>query len=146
MLPYWQPTCEQRGSRRRTYRSAGYGQGHGHGQANRFKRFRIVQISHKWKKCEDSKDQNCYQKTAQKYCIAMFGHLCQKRRKSKVLLSCLLNQMTFSSAYRKQDHLRVNVAPDQTIIFGQQIFLDHRSSSSIDQKILMTPFVCLSLL
>ena len=38
----------------------------------------------------------------------------------------------------KQDHLRMNVAPDQTIIFGQQIFLDHRPLSSIDQKILMT--------
>ena len=34
----------------------------------------------------------------------------------------------------KQDHLRMNVAPDQTIILGPQIFLDHRSFSSIDQK------------
>ena len=33
----------------------------------------------------------------------------------------------------KQDHRRMNVAPEQTIIF-----LDHRSLSSIDQKILMT--------
>ena len=39
----------------------------------------------------------------------------------------------------KQDHVRMNVAPDQTIILGLQIFLDHRSLSSIDQKILMTP-------
>ena len=38
----------------------------------------------------------------------------------------------------EQDHLRMNVAPDQTIILGLQIFLDHRSLSSIDQKILMT--------
>ena len=38
---------------------------------------------------------------------------------------------------KKQDHLRMNVAPDQTIILGLQIFLDHRSLSSIDQKILM---------
>ena len=38
----------------------------------------------------------------------------------------------------KQDHVRMNVAPDQTIILGLQIFLDHRSLSSIDQKILMT--------
>ena len=28
----------------------------------------------------------------------------------------------------KRDHLRMNVAPDQTIILGLQIFLDHRSS------------------
>ena len=34
--------------------------------------------------------------------------------------------------------LRMNVAPNQTIILGLQIFLDHRSLSSIDQKILMT--------
>ena len=32
----------------------------------------------------------------------------------------------------------MNVAPDQTIILGQHIFLDHRSLSSIDQQILMT--------
>ena len=38
----------------------------------------------------------------------------------------------------KQDHLRMNVAPDQTIILGLEIFLDHRSLSSIDQQILMT--------
>ena len=38
---------------------------------------------------------------------------------------------------KEQDHLRMNVAPDQTIIQGLQIFLDHRSSSSIGQKILM---------
>ena len=30
----------------------------------------------------------------------------------------------------------MNVAPDQTIILGLQIFLDHRSLSSIDQEIL----------
>ena len=30
----------------------------------------------------------------------------------------------------------MNVAPDQTIILGLQIFLDNRSLSSIDQKIL----------
>ena len=30
----------------------------------------------------------------------------------------------------------MNVAPDQTIIFGLQIFLDHRSFSLIGQKIL----------
>ena len=34
----------------------------------------------------------------------------------------------------EQDHLRMNVAPDQTIILVLQIFLDHRSLSSIDQK------------
>ena len=37
----------------------------------------------------------------------------------------------------KQDHLRRNVAPDQTIILVLQIFLDHRSLSPIDHKILM---------
>ena len=31
----------------------------------------------------------------------------------------------------------MNVAPDQTIISGLQILLDHRSMSSIGQKILM---------
>ena len=36
----------------------------------------------------------------------------------------------------KQDHLRMNIAPDQTIILGRQIVLDHRSLSSIGQKIL----------
>ena len=41
----------------------------------------------------------------------------------------------------KQDHLRMNVAPDQTIILGRQIILDHRSLSSLDQKILMTPLI-----
>ena len=40
---------------------------------------------------------------------------------------------------KKQDHLRMNVAPDQIIILGVWIFLDHRSLSLIDQKILMTP-------
>ena len=34
--------------------------------------------------------------------------------------------------------IRVNIAPEQTIIFGLQILLYHRSLSSIDQKILMT--------
>ena len=29
----------------------------------------------------------------------------------------------------KQDHLRMNVAPDQTIIIGLHIFLGHRSLS-----------------
>ena len=37
----------------------------------------------------------------------------------------------------KQDHLKMNVAPDQTIIVGLQIFLDHRLLSSIGQKIMM---------
>ena len=37
----------------------------------------------------------------------------------------------------KQDHLRRNVAPDQTIILDRQIFIDHRSLSSIGQNILM---------
>ena len=39
---------------------------------------------------------------------------------------------------KEQDHLMMNLAPDQTIILGLQIFLDHRSLSSIDQKNLMT--------
>ena len=33
--------------------------------------------------------------------------------------------------FNKQDHLRMNVAPDRTIILGLQIVLDHRSLSSI---------------
>ena len=33
--------------------------------------------------------------------------------------------------------LMMNVAPDQTIILGLQIFLDHRSLSSADQNILI---------
>ena len=40
------------------------------------------------------------------------------------------------SVTQKQDHLRMNVAPDQT---GLQIFLDHRALSSIGHKIVMTP-------
>ena len=38
---------------------------------------------------------------------------------------------------KKQDHLRMNIAPHQTIILGLQIFSDHRSLISIGQKILM---------
>ena len=41
----------------------------------------------------------------------------------------------------KQDHLRMNVSLDQTIIFGWQIFLDHRSLSSIGQKIFIDIFL-----
>ena len=37
----------------------------------------------------------------------------------------------------KRDHLRMNVAPDRTIILGLQIVFDHRPLSSIGQKILM---------
>ena len=33
--------------------------------------------------------------------------------------------------------ISMNVAPDQTIILGLQNFLDHRSLSSIDQRILI---------
>ena len=33
----------------------------------------------------------------------------------------------FKTNHTKQDHQRMNVAPDQTIISGLQIFLDHRS-------------------
>ena len=43
------------------------------------------------------------------------------------------------SGQRKQDHQRMNVAPNLSIILGLQIFLDHISLNSIDQKILMTP-------
>ena len=39
----------------------------------------------------------------------------------------------YAEVKRKQDHLRMNVAQDQTIILGLQIFLDHRSLSSIGQ-------------
>ena len=41
-----------------------------------------------------------------------------------------------SNKSNKQDHLRMNVARDRTIILGLQIFLDHRSLSSIDQNYL----------
>ena len=37
-----------------------------------------------------------------------------------------------------ENFLRMNVATDQTIIFGLLIFLVHRSLSSIGQQILMT--------
>ena len=40
----------------------------------------------------------------------------------------------------QQNHLRMNVAPDQTIILDLQIFLDHRSLSSKDQNILWSEF------
>ena len=40
---------------------------------------------------------------------------------------------------KKQDHPRMNVALDQTIFLGLQIFFNHRSLRSIYQKILMTP-------
>ena len=42
------------------------------------------------------------------------------------------------SGQRKQDHQRMNVAPNPSIILGLQIFLDHISLRSIDQNILMT--------
>ena len=45
--------------------------------------------------------------------------------------------MTLCLTGKKQDQLRMNLAPDQTIILSLQIFLDHRSLSSIDQKILV---------
>ena len=62
---------------------------------------------------------------------------------SNLLLLCQLIllhlQFTASPKHAKQDHLRMNVALDRTIILGLQIFLDQRSLSSIDQEILMTP-------
>ena len=36
-----------------------------------------------------------------------------------------------ASSIQEQDHPRMNVAPDQTIILGLQIVLDHRLLSSI---------------
>ena len=47
-----------------------------------------------------------------------FAYLSMIKRKSKITA--------------KQDHLRMNVALDQTIILGQQIFLDHRSKNLDD--------------
>ena len=44
-------------------------------------------------------------------------------------------------ASNKIIYKRMNVAPDQTIILGLQIFLDHRSLSSIGQKIFIMPGV-----
>ena len=35
--------------------------------------------------------------------------------------------MGLNTNHTKQDHLKMNVAPDQTIILGLRIFLDHRS-------------------
>ena len=45
-------------------------------------------------------------------------------------------QFTASPKHAKQDHLRMNVAPDLTIILGLQIFLCHKSLISRDQQIL----------
>ena len=42
-----------------------------------------------------------------------------------------------ASGIQEQDRLRMNVAPDRTIILGLQIVLDQRSLSSIGQNILM---------
>ena len=54
---------------------------------------------------------------------------------SAIVSPSLLERQLFKCAFFiKQDHRRMNVAPKQTIIF-----LDHRSLSSIDQKILMKP-------
>ena len=53
-------------------------------------------------------------------------------------MSPVLQTSVLLTIDNQQDHLRMNVVPDQTIILGLQIFLDHRSLSSIDQKILMT--------
>ena len=55
-------------------------------------------------------------------------------------LSGVINKIPRKRYSAEQDHLRMNVAPDQTIILGLQIFLDHRSLSSIGQKILMILF------
>ena len=66
----------------------------------------------------------------------------QVNQKTGVTIDKTVNEVAwdmcrFSSL--KQDHLRMNVAPNQTSILGLQIFLNHRSLSSINQKILMTP-------
>ena len=45
----------------------------------------------------------------------------------------VLNKSKNNISTSKQDHLRMNIAQDQTIILGIQIFLDHRSLSLIDQ-------------
>ena len=47
---------------------------------------------------------------------------------------------------RKKDHRRMNVALDHTMILGQQIFLDHRSFRSIDQKIFWVLFITFCLI
>ena len=41
---------------------------------------------------------------------------------------------------KKQDHLRMNIAPDQTIILGLQIFLDHRLSTYVFLSFLLSVF------
>ena len=47
------------------------------------------------------------------------------------------NVQQYNWFHKIQDHLRMIVAPDQTIILCLQIFLGHRTLSSIDQKVLM---------
>ena len=49
----------------------------------------------------------------------------------------LRSDMGVKKELSKQDHPRMNVAPDQTTILGLQIVLDHRSLSSRDQMTLM---------
>ena len=59
----------------------------------------------------------------------MFLHFQSQTPRQKEAFQCF-NKL-------QQDHLRMNVAPDRTIILGLQIVLDHRSLSSIGQKILV---------
>ena len=49
-------------------------------------------------------------------------------------LSRLMSVCSDMLCLSKQDNLRMNVAPDQTIILGLQFFLYHRSLSSIGER------------
>ena len=52
--------------------------------------------------------------------ISIYRYLCSQKFYNLKMLSLS----------KKQDHLRMNTAPDQTIILGLKIFLDLRSLSS----------------
>ena len=88
-----------------------------------------------------SKNLQCSARKGPKCSICPKLCMFQVNQKTGVTIDKSVNEVAwdmcrFSSL--KQDHLRMNVAPNQTIILGLQIFLNHRSLSSINQKILMT--------
>ena len=88
-----------------------------------------------------SKNLQCSARKGPKCSICPKLCMFQVNQKTGVTIDKTVNEVAwdmcrFSSL--KQDHLRMNVAPNQTIILGLQIFLNHRSLSSINQKILIT--------
>ena len=58
-------------------------------------------------------------------------------REGSISHSLFAAEKNFHPSPTKQDHIWMNVPPDQAIILGLQICLDHKSLSSIGQKILM---------